>query len=151
MKIDLNYKFKTMDGKVVKERVPKLDEGENQIYNDFGVPQFEVKGDFTLRKIIEDTLFSPPLIRDPRTGQFAQISEEKKKACYVLLNRVLNHKDGLIDFESEETTLLKDLITKKFNSPWTIGQARDILDPHKAAGREPEPQGIAEEKTGKDN
>jgi len=151
MKIDLNYTFKAMDGKVVKERVPKLDEGENQIYNDFGVPQFEIKGDFTLRKIIEDTLFSPPLIRDPRSGQFAQISEEKKKACYVLLNRVINHKDGLIDFEVEELALLKDLITKKFNSPWTIGQARDILDPHKAGEKETEPQGTPQGKTEEDN
>ncbi len=129
MKVDLNYKFKTMKGKVVKEKVPQLDENENQIFNDFGAPQFKLKGDFTLRKIIEDALFTPPLIRDPRTGQFAQISEEKKKACYKLLHKVLNHKDGLIDFESEETTLLKDLITKKFNAPWTIGQARETLDP----------------------
>jgi len=129
MKVDLNYKFLTMRGKPVKEKVPQLDENENQIFNDFGTPQFELKGDFTLRKIIEDTLFSPPLIRDPRTGQFAQISEEKKKTCYKLLYKVLNHKDGLIDFESEETTLLKDLITKKFNSPWTVGQAREALDP----------------------
>jgi len=129
MKVDLNYKFKTMKGKVVKEKVPQLDENENQIFNDFGAPQFELKGDFTLRKIVEDTLFSPPLIRDPRTGQFAQISEVKKKACYKLLNRVLNHKDGLIDFESEETTLLKDLIAKKHNSPWTVGQALEALDP----------------------
>lgn len=130
MKVDLNYKFKTLRGKVVKEKVPQLDENENQVFNDFGAPQFELRGDFTLRKIIEDVLFSPPLIRDPRTGQFAQISEEKKKACYKLLNKVLNHKDGLIDFESEEQTLLKDLITKKFNAPWTIGQALEALDPH---------------------
>lgn len=130
MKVDLNYKFKTMKGKAVKEKVPQLDENENQIFNDFGAPQFELRGDFTLRKIIEDALFSPPMIRDPRTGQFAQISEAKKKACYKLLNKVLNHKDGLIDFESEEQTLLKDLITKKFNAPWTIGQALEVLDPH---------------------
>lgn len=89
----------------------------NLFINEFGAPQFELKGDFTLRKIIEDTLFSPPLIRDPRTGQFIQISEEKKKTCYKLLNKVLNNKDGLINLESEEIALLKDLITKKFNSP----------------------------------
>lgn len=129
MKIDLNYKFKSLKGEIVKEKVPQLDENENQIFNDFGTPQFKLRGDFTLRKIIEDTLFAPPLIKDPRTGQFAQISEEKKKVCYKLLNKVLNHKDGLIDFEAEEITLLKDLITKKFNSPWTVGQAREALDP----------------------
>ena len=129
MKIDLNYKFLDMEGKVVKERTPLLDENENQVFNDFGAPQFKLRGDFTLRKIIEDTLFSPPLIRDPRTGQFAQISEEKKKTCYKLLYKVINHKDGLIGFESEEIALLKDLITKKFNSPWTVGQAREALDP----------------------
>lgn len=129
MKVDLNYKFLTMKGKVVKEKIPRLDENENQIFNDFGAPQFELKGDFTLRKIIEDVLFAPPLIRDARTGQFAQISEDKKKACYVLLNKVLNHKDGLINFDSDEQTLLKDMITKKFNSPWTVGQAREVLDP----------------------
>ena len=129
MKIDLNYKFLSLRGKVVKEKVPQFDGNENQVFNEFGAPQFELKGDFTLRKIIEETLFNPPLSREPRTGQFAQISEEKKKACYKLLNKVLNHKDGLIDLESEDTSLLKDLITKKYNSPWTVGQAREILDP----------------------
>ncbi len=129
MNIDLNHKFLTLKGKVVQEKTPQLDENENQIFNDFGTPQFELRGDMTLRKIIEDTLFSPPLTRDPRTGQFDQISEAKKKACYRLLNKVVNHKDGLIDFASEEIALLKDLITKKYNSPWTVGQAREVLDP----------------------
>jgi len=129
MKIDLNHKFLTLKGKVVKEKIPQLDENENQIFNEFGAPQFELKGDLTLRKIIEETLFNPPLAREPRTGQFVQISEEKKKACYVLLNKVLNHKDGLIELESEEQTLLKGLITKKYNSPWTIGQAQHAIDP----------------------
>ena len=129
MKVDLNFKFLTMSGKTVKEKVPLLDKDENQIFNDFGAPQFKLKGDMTLRKIITETLFNPPLSRDPRTGNFVQISDEKKKVCYILLNKVLNHKEGLIELESEEQTLLKDLITKKFNSPWTTGQARQALDP----------------------
>jgi len=132
MKVDLNYKFLTMKGKVVKEKIPQLDENENQIFNEFGAPQFELKGDLTLRKIVEETLFNPPLAREPRTGQFVQISDEKKKVCYVLLNKVLNHKDGLIELESEEQTLLKDLIMKKYNSPWTVGQARHAIDPTSA-------------------
>jgi len=129
MKVDLNHKFLTMKGKVVKEKIPLLDENENQIFNEFGAPQFELKGDMTLRKIVVETLFNPPLNRDPRTGQLTQISDEKKKVCYTLLNKILSHKDGLIDFESEEQTLLKNLITKKYNSPWTVGQAREALDP----------------------
>lgn len=129
MKVDLNFKFLTMDGKTVKEKVPLLDKDENQVFNDFGAPQFKLKGDFTLRKIIQETLFNPPLSRDPRTGNFVQISDEKKKTCYVLLNKILNHKQGLIELESEDQTLLKDLITKKYNSPWTTGQARHALDP----------------------
>jgi len=132
MKVDLNHKFLTLEGKTVKEKVPLLDKDENQVFNDYGAPQFKLKGDFTLRKIIQETLFNPPLNRDPRTGNFVQISDEKKKTCYVLLNKVLNHKDGLIDFESEEQALLKDLITKKYNSPWTTGQARHALDPTSA-------------------
>jgi len=132
MKVDLNFKFLTLEGKTVKEKVPLIDKDENQIFNDFGAPQFKLKGDFTLRKIIQETLFNPPLSRDPRTGNFVQISDEKKKACYVLLNKVLNHKDGVIDFEAEEQSLLKDLITKKYNSPWTTGQARHALDPTSA-------------------
>jgi len=129
MKIDLNYKFKSLRGKIVKEKIPQLDENKNQIFNEWGAPQFVLKGDLTLWKIVEETLFNPPLMREPRTGQFVQISDEKKKACYVLLNKVLNHKDGLIELESEEQTLLKGLITKKYNSPWTVGQAREVLDP----------------------
>lgn len=129
MKVDLNFKFLTMKGKVVKEKIPLLDENENQVFNEFGAPQFVLRGDMTLRKIIVETLFNPPLNRDPRSGQFLQQSDEKKKACYILLNKVLAHKDGLIDFEPEEQTLLRNLITKKYNSPWTTGQAREALDP----------------------
>ena len=129
MKIDLNKKFLTIKGEVAQEKAPLLDENENQVFNDFGAPQFKLTGALTLRKLIVDVLFGPPLIKDPRTGQFAQIPEEKKKTCYVLLNKVLNNKDGLIDFEPEEITLLNDLIAKKFNSPWTVGQAREALDP----------------------
>jgi len=129
MKIDLNHKFRNLKGEVVKEKVALLDENENQVFNDFGAPQFVIKGDFTLRRIIEETLFAPPLIRDPRISNFVQISSEKKKACYKLLNKVLNNKDGLIDFEPEESALLRDLITRKYNSPWTSGQAREVLNP----------------------
>ena len=133
MSITLNYKFKTLKGEIVKEKVPILDENENQVFSEFGIPQFELKDDFTLRKLIEDTLFNPPMIRDERTGQMRQVTDQKKKACYKLLNKIMNNKDGMIEFESEETTLLKDLIRKKFNSPWTIGQACDVLDPAEAA------------------
>lgn len=132
MSVNLNYKFKTLKGKVVREKVPVLDDNENQVVSEFGVPQFELKDDLTLRKIIEETLFTPPMIRDERTGQFRQITEQKKKACYKLLNKIVNHKGGMIDFTTDEGTLLKDLITKKYNSPWTIGQAREILDPAEA-------------------
>ena len=132
MKVDLNYKFLTMTGKTVKEKVPLLDKDENQIFNEFGAPQFKLKGDFTLRKMVEETLSNPPLDRDSRTGQFVQISEEKKKTCYALLNKILNHKQGLIELEAEEQTLLKKLVTKKYNSPWTSGQARQALDPASA-------------------
>ena len=132
MSINLNYKFRTLKGKVVKEKIPMLDEGENQIVSEFGIPQFELKDDFTLRKLIEDTLFNPPMIRDERTGQMRQITEQKKKACYKLLNKVMDNKSGMIDLKSDEIELLKDLITKKFNSPWTTGQACDILDPAEA-------------------
>lgn len=138
MKIDLNHKLLTMKGKVVKERVPQLDENENQIFNEWGAPQFKLTGDLTLRKIIEETLFNPSLVRDPRTGNFVQISDEKKKACYVLLNRVLNNKDGLIELESEDQSLLKGLIMKKYNSPWTVGQARKALDPTSDSDEEEE-------------
>ncbi len=133
MSINLDYKFKTLKGKVVKEKVPQVDENENQIVSEFGVPQFELKDDFTLRKLIEDTLFNPPMIRDERTGQLRQISEQKKKACYKLLNKIMNNKKAAIDLKSDEIELLKDLITKKFNSPWTTGQACDVLDPAEAA------------------
>lgn len=129
MKIDLNYKFLDMDGEVVKEKIPLLDENENQIFNNFGAPQFKIKGDFTLRKIIQETLFNPPLSREPRTGQFVQIPEKKKEECYILLNKILNHKQGLIELESEEQSLLKELIAKKYNSPWTVGQAKKAIDP----------------------
>ncbi|MCK5127897.1 MAG: hypothetical protein KAR42_16690 [candidate division Zixibacteria bacterium] len=139
--VNLDYKFKNLKGEIVKEKVALVDENENQIVSEFGVPQFELKDDFTLRKIIEDTLFNPAMIQDQRTGQLRQITEQKKKACYKLLNKILGHKKGPIDLESEEITLLKDLIRKKFNSPWTSGQACDVLDPAEAAeNKEKDPE-----------
>jgi len=39
MKVDLNHKFLTLEGKTVKEKVPLLDKDENQVFNDYGAPQ----------------------------------------------------------------------------------------------------------------
>lgn len=128
MKIDLNYVFKSPEGKKEYERIPKTDEDENQLFNEFGVAQFKNGAVFRLKKICQDTLFNPPSTTNPRTGQPEQMDGDKKLKCYTLLQKLLPA-NGMTDLNVDEIKLLKDLIKARYNSPWTVGQAHDILDP----------------------
>lgn len=128
MNIDLNYKFKELDGKVICPPEPVLDDDGNQKKDERGVPLFKKGKDFTLRTVCRNVLLNPPVDIDQRTGKPKEIPGEDKQDWYELA-KAINQSDGLYDFSAEEITLLKDFINKKYPSPLIVGQARQVLDP----------------------
>lgn len=105
MKIDVNYQFKTLDGKGIK--------GPSEDKKKQGLP-------FTLRKVCVAVLLNPT--ED-------NLKADDKIERYYLAQKI--HKsDGLVDLRSEEITLLKELIAVPY-PPLTVAQAYEILDPHK--------------------
>lgn len=132
MKVDINYKIRTLDGDEVpkNQRVPILDKNGNQAIGKNGKFRWHKSEPFTLRIICERTLSEAEMETDPRTGQqkVVQIPGEKKSERWELAKRI-HASDGVIDLQSEEITLLKELINKKYPSPLIVGQAREALDP----------------------
>lgn len=105
MKIDVNYQFVNLDGKVIKE--PTTDKKKE------GPP-------FTLRKVCTTILLNP--------GE-EKIKAEDKIERYHLAQKI-HQSNGLVDMQAEEVALLKRLIGENY-PPLTVGQAYEILDPHK--------------------
>ena len=128
MKIDLNFIFKKMEGGYVRVRDPILDKDKNQIFNNAGAPQFKDGEMFTLKIAIKNTLFDPPIEENPRTGQLIPIPVEDKERMYRLLRLIMDAK-GVIEIKPGDADFLQTLIYKKYNSPWTGGQAKEALDP----------------------
>lgn len=129
MKVDMNYKFKEVDGKtIVKERVVDEYDDGNPKRDSQGFPLMKLGKPFTLRMACLSVLTSPPIDTDDRTGKSKEIAVEEKLKMADLAQRI--HKsNGLIDLKSEEITMLKGFINKRYRSPLTVKQAYDILDP----------------------
>lgn len=146
MKIDFNYKFKTLDGEVIPERP------DEKIVDKDGKKTIKKHPPFTLKKVCENVLLAPDT---DETGEAKEMSGEEKAKRYGLAKRIYTG-TGLVDLRVEEIALLKELIGKIYPT-LTSGQAWEILDPHSAAEKKtesqekPEPQGTSEEKSGKDN
>lgn len=130
MKIDFNYQFKTLDGKVIPERP------DEEIVDKDGKKTTKKYPPFTLRKVCENVLLAP---ETGENGEVKEMSGEEKAKRYGLAKRIYTGK-VLVDLQAEEIVLLKKLIGKIYPT-LTTGQAFEILDPH----------GATEKKGGKDN
>lgn len=128
MKVDMNYKFKEIDGKVVRERVVDEYDDGNPKRDSQGFPLTKVGEPFTLRKACLSVLTSPPIETDKRTNQPKEIGYEEKLKMADLAQRIYKS-NSLIDLTADEIVLLKDGINKRYRSPLTVKQAYDILDP----------------------
>jgi len=142
MKIDFNYKFKTLNGEVIPERA------DEEVVDKDGKKTTEKHPPLTLRTISENVILGQEIDKD---GKPKEMGGAEKCKRYDLAMRI--HKGtGLVDLEVEEITLLKKLIAKGY-STLVVGQAFRILDPHEAAERETksEEEPETDEKSNKDN
>ena len=128
MKIDINYKFKTIEGKVSKEMVVDEDKEGNPKKDDRGRPLFKRGPSFTLRSACLNVLINPPVDIDPRTQGEKETSAEDKLKWADLAQRIYKA-NGPMDLSADEIVLLKEFINKRYRNPLTVSQAYAILDP----------------------
>lgn len=128
MKVDVNYKFKDLEGKVVKEQILDEDEKGNPKRDKEGFPILKFGSPFTLRKACIEVLVNPPIDIDPQTRRPKEIESEKKLKMWSLA-QIIHASNGLVDLQSDEIEMLKKLINKRYSSPLTVAQAFAILDP----------------------
>lgn len=129
MKIDVNYKFLNIEGKVQRETefekdkndIPIKDKNGNLIQI-LGVP-------FTLRSACLNVLTNPPQKLDERTGRARENTAEHSLMLGELAREIYKS-NGLIDLSVDDVKLLKGYINKRYNqNPLIIIQAWEILDP----------------------
>ena len=135
MKIDINYKFKTLEGKDLPEQssilsVEKLLAIETwEEFKEFQ-DTLEKGKPFTLRKACVNVLLMTEI---DGTGRPKELKGEEKVERYELAKEI--HKSGpLVDLQSEQISLLKRLIARAYG-PLTVGQAWKVLDPHDDLGK----------------
>ena len=119
MKIDFNYKFVNLDGTVIPERPPEMEEVNGK--------QVEKKSPpFTLRTACVNVLVMREM--EKRGERAKELTGNEKVKRYELAKKIFKS-TGLVDLEAEQVTLLKELIGNIY-PPITVGQAFEILDPH---------------------
>jgi len=132
MKIDINYKFKKLNGKFVKELVIDEDKDGNPKRDKEGVPLLKLGAATTLRKVCIDVLVNPPMEINPMTKRPKEIAAEKKLEMWNLAQRI-HASDGLFGLRSKEQEMLKELINRRYpsgtSSTLIVAQAFAVLDP----------------------
>ena len=136
MKIDINYKFKTLEGKDISDQESALSLGNVlaiKTWEDFEEFRIGLKNarPFTLKKACVNVLLMTEI---DGAGRPKELKGEEKVERYELAKSI--HKSGpLVDLQSEQISLLKRLIARAYG-PLTVGQAWKILDPHEEAEKE---------------
>lgn len=136
MKIDVNYKFKDLEGKVVKEQILDEDEKGNPKRDKEGFPLVKLGSPLTLRKICIEVLVNPPVDIDSQTRRPKEVDSEKKLKMWSLAQDI-HASNGLVDLQSDEIEMLKKLINKRYSSPLTVAQAFATLDPTDKGKKKP--------------
>lgn len=129
MKIDVNYQFKNIRGKIQRESEIERDKNELPIRDKFGnlIPKLGPK--FTLRSACLNVLVDPPQEINERTGRPVEMSAEHN-LMLAELARDIYKSTGLVELSTDDVTLIKDYINKKYNnSPLIVNQAFEVLDP----------------------
>lgn len=138
MKIDFNYKFKTLKGDVIPERDDEVEKDKDgkEIIKKKSPP-------FTLKTACTNVLLNPRLeaVTCPRCKTEIKKPEEltgEEKARRFLLATKIYDGNGLVDIGTKNIELIKDLIAKNYPSNLVVGQAWGILDPHEAEEKKKE-------------
>lgn len=132
MKIDFNYKFKELDGKIIPEQPDGVEEKDGKVVKKKFPP-------FTLRTASVNALSGASLeqINCPRCDSTLRLPEQisgEKKCERFELARKIHSSNGIVDLGVDDIKLLKELIAKALPSNLIVGQAWEILDPHKKEG-----------------
>lgn len=140
MKIDVNYQFKNLDGRGIRElnesiHVDSLIKDLNAIkkWEDFTSLRDDIKAKkgkaFTLRSACLIVLTNPPQEIVERTGRAKESSAEHNLMLGELAREIYKS-NGLIDLTVDDVKLLKEYINKRYNrNPLIVTQAYEILDP----------------------
>ncbi len=129
MKIDVNYKFLNIRGKVQRETEVEKDKNDLPIRDKHGNLVPKLGPPFTLRSACLNVLVNPPVDSDSRTGKPTEQSAEHN-IMLAELAREIYKSNGLIDLSADDIKLLKGYINKRYNqNPLIITQAYEILDP----------------------
>ena len=115
MKVDLNFKIQKIDG---SEFIDILPDGVNER----GQPKYVESEPLTLRKAITDSF-----ILIPQDDKKVDPEEKAKRGWFAM--RIHNHPEPAIDLTSDEVTLCKDLIGKRYNNSLIVALAWEVLDP----------------------
>lgn len=129
MQVLLNHKIKKKDGKNQRVREPQLDEDQNQITDNFGNPLFKDGDWFTLRSVLEEVCIAPIPRTSPQSGRPEEISTDHKKMLFKIFHRLQDAKETM-ELSTGEVETLKPYINRRYNSPLTVGQVFNIIDPH---------------------
>lgn len=129
MKIDIDYRFRKLNGDIIPERPNEVDpKDKNKIIKKYPP--------FTLRTLCVNVLLDPGVdeIICPRCKHVIKkspdLAGDKKAKRFMLATKIYNA-DGPAEISDENIKLLKNLIAKDY-PPLTVGQAWQILDPHEA-------------------
>ena len=128
MKVDLNMKFREIDGKTIPELVvDEDDEGTRKV--DPAGNFFMKRGrDLTLKIACLNVLTGPPVERDDR-GNAKELKGETKLEYAEFAQRIYKA-NGLFEMSAKEIVMLTRLIDKTYRSPLIYKQACEALDPH---------------------
>lgn len=128
MKIDMNYKFKNLKGKTQRETAFEKDKKGLPVKDKWGNLVQVLGPPFTLKSACLTVLTAPPEEVDERTGR----PIENKAEYNIMLSelaRDIYKSNGLVELSTDDVTLLKDYINKRYNlSPLIVAQAIEVLD-----------------------
>lgn len=130
MQIDLSYKIKNEKGKPRKVRIPQLDEEANQETDNFGNPLFKDGEYFKVIDVLEEVCVNPIPKVNAQTGRGEEVPVDHKRVLFKIFHRIQAVKGSSVDLSSDEVTLLKPYISRRYNSPLLVGQVIKIIDPH---------------------
>jgi len=132
MQIDMNYKFKQLDGKDLKDLVIDEDKDGNPKRDKDNIPILKLGAAMTLKKICTDVLVNPPVELDPMTKRAKEIPSDKKLDMWNLAQKI-HTSNGLVDLKSDKVEMLKKLINRRYpsgmSSTLIVAQAFATLDP----------------------
>lgn len=128
MKINVNYRFRNVEGKEQRETEFERDKNDILIRDKHGNLIEKVGRLFTLKSACLNVLTNPPREVDER-GRAKENTAEHNLMLGELAREIYKSKDGLVDLSADDIKLLKGYVNKRFNQqPLIVIQAWEVFD-----------------------